>query len=1676
MKLHLPQQLTAALLATFAPALSFTLSSASAADDALHLYILTGQSNSQGAIYHTELPQAALETYRSDALLWDGNISGYRSNPPTMSVTNPEWGAMQMQYIDYGSGNTMNLMGPEYGFSYMTQHLQEKGVLTGNGQLGVVKTTLNGGGNGYWKEGAATYTAMVKSMQDAILAAAQSGQYSNISVDGLLYLQGESNGADGAAAGTEYKKMVADLSGKLTTWVAEQKAAGTLGDNVTVQFADNTVMGRPSQDASGTIAAQMAVAQTTQQDGSVLTNTDGNGIGYIQTTDLGRASSSTIHFDGEAQLTIGARYAYAFAVQNGADVGAVRGSDAAAALDSAAAWWMEKMPDSDAVITWDISSVSGAATNYAAATTVANNANTIQNSLSVGGIKVEDAYRGEVAIRGGQLNVGAGGITLEKGNLAVSSAMSTTAAQAWNLAGGRKLTIGTDSAAADLRHDIALTNTDNTAAANVIVKGQSTNWALNGTLNLSVGTAEQVRVAEGSSVSLTLTQKDAALTTLELGANTDFYVNGKGTGALSIGTLTLGGDTTLHLDFAGTSRYDSLSLGSMGGSGAVTLDFNITNSGRGGEFVVVSGWNSGTAFTAGGLGDKGTLALKDGNLVLTLSGGTAQDYTKAWPEGTPSTGMLNSGTYDAYAKQGSNSLTEGKSVSGNTFFFGLASSQGTEAGPLNVFAELHDTETNWVSAAGSTGAGSAITAVGDVSVKVTGDAAISTTVYGAVNVNSLTGSTYVELDNANATYTAVNGAHNAAVSGSVTTVIKGGTVTGHVTAGAVGGSKTIGGGTYLQIDDGTFRGNIYGGSTVAATVDGGAHVTINGGTFTGMVTAGNNGTKTGSVINEGAELVINDGTFSNYVVAGGFAGTINGGVKLTISGGDFSALNSTKGIYAGGGSGNTVITGGTLTTLQDIAEGNDFAAYQGVLSGGNQAGSASLSGSKQLVLSNVTTKLNATMQAFDSLEVKDGSDATLRSPGISGAGIRTVSIGGDSALTIDTEGNRWESGWDIAVEEGSSFTKKGDKWMNTGTATGAGTLAVASGGLLVADASAFTGTLQVAEGASLQVNKAGAGATYDVAQGATATLAAAAGHLGTAKGAGLIQFSGTGTNTSKLAFAEDWTGTVALSGNSMGISGSDVILDLNAFGQKGSTVQLSGVGTGVGRYCYVGGSFSYDADLHLVKNTAGNPALYMNARAKDTMVFNGDISGDGGFTYAYNAATATTFKFLGNLENYSGDMSFTKSAILFGEGDVAPTLSGANGSCTGTGTITGANGSSVVINYMTEVHADSTFSGALSLTTKAQGLTLTAANDYTGTTRVESGYLKLAGEGTTGTGTVTLVHDAALVNHYIAFGDAATLTTNGADATIANHAAVTANGISGTEERHAVISNALLTVTGDFSLSFIDLVNTTLDMQQTGETATEADGKLTNTAVTNTGSNALVLTNAGNTLTHITAQSAAVIVTEAEASAASLTSVSAVGGDVTLSGLAAGSSLHLDTLNIEAGQSVSVYFGSPTAEEIQGAQSGLLGGIESSITVSSSFSAGAGAQLNADLIMADGSTLDLSGSVSMGSSVQLGEDMSLILTLDPGVDAETELIALFTGVEGPVTLGALTNAHNVWLSAADVFSSVTINDTAVDPNNYCVGVWGSSILFASAETAPEPATSTLSLLALAALAARRKRA
>ena len=160
---------------------------------------------------------------------------------------------------------------------------------------------------------------------------------------------------------------------------------------ITVSFDSNSVLGEPmlGNDTRKTVNNNFI--------NLAGGNADKNGYGYVYTDDLGNIGDN-LHFTGEAQLTIGARYAYSFAVQNNYDVGAVRGANKSAALDTAGAWWMEAMPLSTDVVKWHVSTCS--------------TVNTISSSLTVGGILVEDPYNNAVAITGGVLNIGTAGIEL----------------------------------------------------------------------------------------------------------------------------------------------------------------------------------------------------------------------------------------------------------------------------------------------------------------------------------------------------------------------------------------------------------------------------------------------------------------------------------------------------------------------------------------------------------------------------------------------------------------------------------------------------------------------------------------------------------------------------------------------------------------------------------------------------------------------------------------------------------------------------------------------------------------------------------------------------------------------------------------------------------------------------------------------------------------------------------------------------------------------------------------------------------------------------------------------------------------------------------------------------------------------------------------------------------------
>ncbi|MBQ3526549.1 MAG: hypothetical protein IJA63_11445 [Akkermansia sp.] len=140
---------------------------------------------------------------------------------------------------------------------------------------------------------------------------------------------------------------------------------------------------------------------------------------------------------------------------------------------------------------------------------------------------------------------------------------------------------------------------------------------------------------------------------------------------------------------------------------------------------------------------------------------------------------------------------------------------------------------------------------------------------------------------------------------------------------------------------------------------------------------------------------------------------------------------------------------------------------------------------------------------------------------------------------------------------------------------------------------------------------------------------------------------------------------------------------------------------------------------------------------------------------------------------------------------------------------------------------------------------------------------------------------------------------------------------------------------------------------------------------------------------------------------------------------------------------------------------------ETTITVGT-LTAGTGATLNANLVFTAGSTLALSGTLTMGSDVALQSGMALELS-----DALLEAlyggtaIDIFTGVDA-LTLDGEQITDGYSGNADGVFSGLSQDYTYTMAFN-------NGVVSLSAGMVPEPTTATLSLLALAALAARRRR-
>ena len=128
-------------------------------------------------------------------------------------------------------------------------------------------------------------------------------------------------------------------------------------------------------------------------------------------------------------------------------------------------------------------------------------------------------------------------------------------------------------------------------------------------------------------------------------------------------------------------------------------------------------------------------------------------------------------------------------------------------------------------------------------------------------------------------------------------------------------------------------------------------------------------------------------------------------------------------------------------------------------------------------------------------------------------------------------------------------------------------------------------------------------------------------------------------------------------------------------------------------------------------------------------------------------------------------------------------------------------------------------------------------------------------------------------------------------------------------------------------------------------------------------------------------------------------------------------------------------------------------------------SVGKGATLNANVEFTADSSLSLGGTLTMGSELALASGMSLSLSNDLLKQLYSgEEISLFTGVDA-LSIDGKALAAGTYMEATDIFTGLS------DEYTYYMSYDGSKVNL----SIPEPATATLSLLALAALAARRRR-
>ena len=679
-------------------------------------------------------------------------------------------------------------------------------------------------------------------------------------------------------------------------------------------------------------------------------------------------------------------------------------------------------------------------------------------------------------------------------------------------------------------------------------------------------------------------------------------------------------------------------------------------------------------------------------------------------------------------------------------------------------------------------------------------------------------------------------------------------------------------------------------------------------------------------------------------------------------------------------------------------------------------GSASLSGNNNTILDGDVTVKNGGSLTFN------GNGADIIDYNITG---KTLTVAGG---TIDFGSTRQTMGsWSLKLSDGATLTGQGNATygaidFNTNNST----IYATSG------ENTISAVTRLRNGNNLN---------YDVSEGATLTVSGLI-HADGAAGKGSITKNGAGILV--LTSANTYANTTTINGGTLSTSVVGALGSSSVIINDGGTLQVGGDDNKL-----LGENITINAGGTLRFDGTGSDIINYNLDGKTLTVAGGMI--DFGSTrqtmgkWALELSDGATITGAGNATYGAIDFNNNNSTIT--------ATSGENTISAVTRVRNGGN-----LNYAVNEGATLTVSGLIhsagsdnkaSFTKLGEGQLIVSSNLNLNYISTSAGEVLLTGAqntvanvdcsmGSTAEGTLRLAQDARLEvtgniwsrnNTGILLDSGAELDISGKKLTITNRA----------EEGSASLAATTSTDPGEYTINRTGYQISNAHVTYTGGDAT-IENKLTNSSIENAGNGTLKVNNAENTLS----------------------AVHATGGHIKLF-----SDAELDLKELEIATSLSVSAYSQLSE--QAAQ-------EARINVSGTADFGAGATLNADLVMKSGATLKIAGTVQMGSDVYLESGLKLAGTQYDTLSSLRvgEKVTLFSGVDTlflgntPIASNAITLDDRVL--ANEYFSNLTDDYLLIFDTTMGAGLAELSIAMV-----PEPTTATLSILALAGLAMRRRR-